>query len=143
MLRVVQTDRMGIRDKLKVAGEQAVTIRAERADRKGVEKAAETARNAALQEEKAARVEWLRQSGEMREYEVVELEGTAFTGSAPSRRLRRLLNEKARDGWRVWQVLNTNLSGPVRQGISGLVVIFERPVPPTSTPGELVEDGDE
>lgn len=62
------------------------------------------------------------------EYDVVELKEKMFAvrGSAPTDKLRALLNERAAQGWQVKSLISGDVSGTLGKR-DGWMVVFERP----------------
>lgn len=65
------------------------------------------------------------------EYDVVEVKEKAFTvrGTAPSEKVRALLNQRASQGWQLKNLIGGEVAGAVLGKRDGWMVIFERPTP--------------
>jgi hypothetical protein len=63
------------------------------------------------------------------EYKVVELREKMLGGKMSGDKLETLLNEHARQGWRLKAITSTEIKGRVGPGgVDGLIVTFERSV---------------
>ncbi len=63
------------------------------------------------------------------EYRVVELREKMLGGKMSGDKLETLLNEHARQGWRLKAITSTEIKGRVGPGgVDGLIVTFERSV---------------
>lgn len=63
------------------------------------------------------------------EYRVVQVREKMLGGALSADRLQDLLNENAREGWRLRAITATEVKGRVGPGgVEGLLVTFERPV---------------
>jgi hypothetical protein len=63
------------------------------------------------------------------EYTVVELREKMLGGKMSGDKLETLLNEHARQGWRLKAITSTEIKGRVGPGgVDGLIVTFERSV---------------
>jgi hypothetical protein len=63
------------------------------------------------------------------EYKVVELREKMLGGKMSGDKLETMLNEHARQGWRLKAVTSTEIKGRVGPGgVDGLIVTFERSV---------------
>ncbi len=60
-------------------------------------------------------------------YRVVEVKEKMFGGRVSGAQLQDLLNEHARDGWRLKAITSTDVKGRVGPGsVEGLLLTFER-----------------
>lgn len=63
----------------------------------------------------------------MYEYKVVELREGLIGGKVSGGKLERILNDEARDGWRMKSITAADVKGRVGPGgVEGLLVTFER-----------------
>jgi Domain of unknown function (DUF4177) len=63
------------------------------------------------------------------EYRVVQVREKMLGGALSADRLQDLLNENAREGWRLRAITTADVKGRVGPGdVEGLLVTFERPV---------------
>jgi len=63
------------------------------------------------------------------EYRVVELREKLLGGKMSGEKLEKILNEYAREGWRLKAVTSAEVKGRVGPGgVEGLLVTFERPL---------------
>ena len=63
------------------------------------------------------------------EYKVVELREKMLGGKMSGDKLETMLNEHARQGWRLKAITSTEIKGRVGPGgVDGLIVTFERSV---------------
>ena len=63
------------------------------------------------------------------EYRVVELREKMLGGKMSGDKLETMLNEHARQGWRLKAITSTEIKGRVGPGgVDGLIVTFERSV---------------
>ena len=60
-------------------------------------------------------------------YKVIEVREKMIGGKMSGEKLERLLNEHAREGWRLRAITSTEVKGRVGPGgVEGLLVTFER-----------------
>lgn len=63
------------------------------------------------------------------EYQVVEIREKMLGGKMSGDKLETMLNEHARQGWRLKAITSTEIKGRVGPGgVDGLIVTFERSV---------------
>lgn len=63
------------------------------------------------------------------EYRVEELREGLLGGKMSGDKLEKLLNERAREGWRLRAITSVEVKGRVGPGgVEGVLVTFERPV---------------
>jgi hypothetical protein len=63
------------------------------------------------------------------EYKVLELREKLFGGKMSGDKLEKILNENARQGWRLKAITSADVKGRVGPGgVEGLLVTFERVV---------------
>jgi Domain of unknown function (DUF4177) len=63
----------------------------------------------------------------MMEYDVETLRESWWSGSQPGQKLKALLNERARAGWKVLHILEADVKSRTGLGNKeGLLVVFER-----------------
>jgi len=61
-------------------------------------------------------------------YRVVEVREKMIGGRMSATKLEKLLNEHAREGWRLRTITSTDVKGRVGPGgVEGMLVTFERP----------------
>ncbi|AJE34367.1 hypothetical protein B842_12610 [Corynebacterium humireducens NBRC 106098 = DSM 45392] len=62
------------------------------------------------------------------EYKVVEIREGLIGGKLSGKKLEKILNEQAREGWLYKSMTSVDVKGRVGPGgVDGLLVVFERP----------------
>lgn len=60
------------------------------------------------------------------QYQVLELRDSMFRGKQSSQKLQELINEQAKQGWKLVQIMSEDIKGRLGIGsTSGVLILFE------------------